>query len=287
MKKLTNNIIIEFVGLILGCIFIGVGLNMFFMPYTIAPGGLSGLSLVISKLTGISVSIIMLLIGVPLLAFSIKILGKKDAIKTFIGMLILSAVLKVTEPLATISATQDVLLSAICGAIIVGIGLGVIFSVDGSTGGTDLIALMINRVIPNLSVSKCLTIIDGMVVLSAGVVNGDIETGLYSAIALYIIVKVIDAIISGFDYSKAFMIITEDRDELREAIINDAKRGVTMFDGKGGYTNNDKSILLVVVNDKKQEIHLKKLIKKVDPNAFVIVSDVYEVLGEGFNSILA
>ena len=287
MKKSTNNIIIEFLGLIIGCMFMGVGLNMFFKPYSISPGGLRGLSLVISKFTGLSVSTIMLLIGIPLLVFSIKILGKKDAIKTFIGMVILSGILEITAPLATISVTQDVLLSAISGAILLGIGLGIVFSVDGSTGGTDLIALMVNRVIPSLPVSKCLTIIDGMVVLSAGIANGNIETGLYSAIALYIIVKVIDAIISGFDYSKAFMIITEDRDELKEAIVNDIKRGVTILDGKGGYTNNDKSILLVVVNNKKQEVSLKKLIKKVDPSAFIIVSDVHEVLGEGFKSIAA
>ena len=286
MRKSTNTIV-EFLGLIIGCIFMGVALNMFFKPYTIAPGGLSGLSLVISKFTGLSVSTIMLIIGVPLLVFSIKILGKKDAIKTFIGMIILSAVLKVTEPLATIGVIQDALLATISGGILLGAGLGIVFSVDGSTGGTDLIALLVNRVIPSLPVSKCLIIIDGMVVLSAGIANGDIETGLYSAMALYIVFKVIDAIISGFDYSKAFMIITEDRDELREAILNDVKRGVTILDGKGGYTNNDKSILLVVVNNKKQEVHLKKLIKKVDPNAFIIVSDVHEVLGEGFKSIVA
>ena len=286
MRKSTNTIV-EFLGLIIGCIFMGVALNMFFKPYTIAPGGLSGLSLVISKFTGLSVSTIMLIIGVPLLVFSIKILGKKDAIKTFIGMIILSAVLKVTEPLATIGVIQDALLATISGGILLGAGLGIVFSVDGSTGGTDLIALLVNRVIPSLPVSKCLIIIDGMVVLSAGIANGDIETGLYSAMALYIVFKVIDAIISGFDYSKAFMIITEDRDELKEAILNDVKRGVTILDGKGGYTNNDKSILLVVVNNKKQEVHLKKLIKKVDPNAFIIVSDVHEVLGEGFKSIVA
>jgi len=285
MKKSTNNII-EFLGLVIGSLFMGVGLNMFFKPYTIAPGGLSGLSVVISKFTGLSVSTIMLIIGMPLLVFSIKILGKKDAIKTFIGMMILSIVLKITEPLATISVTQDVLLSSISGAILLGIGLGIVFRVDGSTGGTDLIALMVNRVIPSLPVSKCLIIIDGMVVLSAGIANGDIETGLYSAIALYIISKVIDAIISGFDYSKAFMIITEDREELKSAILNDVKRGVTVLDAKGGYTNNDKSILLVVVNNKKQEVHLKKLIKRVDSSAFIIVSDVHEVLGEGFKSIV-
>jgi len=286
MEKKYTKLIIEFIGLILGCIFIAVGLNMFFKPYTIAPGGLSGLSVVISKLTGLSVSTIMLVIGVPLLLFSIKILGKKDAIKTFIGMILLSFIIKVTEPLASIQATNDILLSAISGGILLGIGLGIVFSVDGSTGGTDLIALMLNRIFPNMSVSKCLTIIDGMVVLSAGIANGNLETGLYSAIALYIIVKVIDAIISGFDYSKAFMIITTQPEKLRCAIVNDIKRGVTLLDAKGGYTNEDKNILLVVVNKKQQEVQLKKLIKNEDPNAFIIVSEAHEVLGEGFKSIM-
>lgn len=286
MEKKYTKLIIEFIGLILGCIFIAVGLNMFFKPYTIAPGGLSGLSVVISKLTGLSVSTIMLVIGVPLLLFSIKILGKKDAIKTFIGMILLSFIIKVTEPLALIQATNDILLSAISGGILLGIGLGIVFSVDGSTGGTDLIALMLNRIFPNMSVSKCLTIIDGMVVLSAGIANGNLETGLYSAIALYIIVKVIDAIISGFDYSKAFMIITTQPEKLRCAIVNDIKRGVTLLDAKGGYTNEEKNILLVVVNKKQQEVQLKKLIKNEDPNAFIIVSEAHEVLGEGFKSIM-
>lgn len=286
MEKKYTKLIIEFIGLILGCIFIAVGLNMFFKPYTIAPGGLSGLSVVISKLTGLSVSTIMLVIGVPLLLFSIKILGKKDAIKTFIGMILLSFIIKVTEPLASIQVTNDILLSAISGGILLGIGLGIVFSVDGSTGGTDLIALMLNRIFPNMSVSKCLTIIDGMVVLSAGIANGNLETGLYSAIALYIIVKVIDAIISGFDYSKAFMIITTQPEKLRCAIVNDIKRGVTLLDAKGGYTNEEKNILLVVVNKKQQEVQLKKLIKNEDPNAFIIVSEAHEVLGEGFKSIM-
>lgn len=286
MEKKYTKLIIEFIGLILGCIFIAVGLNMFFKPYTIAPGGLSGLSVVISKLTGLSVSTIMLVIGVPLLLFSIKILGKKDAIKTFIGMILLSFIIKITEPLASIQVTNDILLSAISGGILLGIGLGIVFSVDGSTGGTDLIALMLNRIFPNMSVSKCLTIIDGMVVLSAGIANGNLETGLYSAIALYIIVKVIDAIISGFDYSKAFMIITKEPERLRCAIVNDIKRGVTLLDAKGGYTNEEKNILLVVVNKKQQEVQLKKLIKNEDPNAFIIVSEAHEVLGEGFKSIM-
>lgn len=284
MTKKSKGIIIEALGLTIGCLSMSIGLNMFLGPHTIAPGGLSGLSVVISKLTGLSVSTIMLMMGIPLIICSVKILGKKDAIKTLIGMVTLSFLLEVTSPLTNISATQDTLLSAISGAILLGAGIGIVFSVDGSTGGTDLIALMVNRVFPSIPLSKCLTFIDGMVVVSAGIANRNIETGLYSAIALYIIVKMIDAIISGFDYSKAFMIITDKEEELRVAIVNDVKRGVTIIEGRGGYTNNSKSVLLVVVR-KNQEVHLKKLIKRVDPKAFIIVSDVHEVLGEGFKEI--
>lgn len=285
MKKSTNNIIIEFLGLIIGCMFMGVGLNMFFKPYTIAPGGLSGLSLVISKFTGLSVSTIMLLIGIPLLVFSIKILGKKDAIKTFIGMAILTIMLKITEPLSAVTPTDNTLLAAISGAILLGISLGILFRIDASTGGTDLIALMLNRVIPSIPVSKCLTMIDGTVVILAGIANKNFETGIYSAIALYIIVKMIDTITSGFDYAKAFFIITEKKDILQEAIIRDLSRGATILDAKGGYTNQDKNVMLVVVNHKKQEVALKKMVKELDEKSFIIVTDVYEVLGKGFKSI--
>ncbi|MDU2112330.1 MAG: DUF2179 domain-containing protein, partial [Clostridiales bacterium] len=149
---------------------------------------------------------------------------------------------------------------------------------------TDLIALMLNRIIPSIPVSKCLSMIDGTVVVLAGVVNMNFETGLYSAIALYIMVKIIDTITAGFDYAKAFFIITEKKDVLQEAII-ELNRGITILDAKGGYTNEDKNVMLVVVNQKKQEVALKKMVKELDEKSFIIVTDVYEVLGKGFKSI--
>lgn len=284
MRNLKNTLV-EYLGLLAGCTLMAIGLNMFFVPFTIAPGGLSGLSIVINKLTGISVSTLLFVMSALLLVFSVKILGKKDALKTLVGLLVLTVMLKITEPLISSNITNDILVSAIAGAIFVGLGLGILFSVDASTGGTDLIALMINRIIPSVPVSKCLSVIDGSVVVFAGIVSKNIETGLYSAISLYIIVKVVDSIISGFDYSKAFFIISDKRDVLQSAILNDLNRGITILDAKGGYTNEDKSVLLVVVNNKKQEIGLKKLVKKVDENSFIIVTDVYEVLGQGFTSI--
>ena len=283
MKK-NKDILIQYIGLIIACMIMAVGLNMFLVPKTIAPGGLSGLSVVISKLTGFPVSNILFTISTPLLLFSVKILGKKDAIKTFIGMAILTISLKVTEPLSTISLTDNTLLAAISGSILVGLSLGILFRIDASTGGTDLIALMLNRIIPSIPVSKCLSMIDGTVVVLAGVVNMNFETGLYSAIALYIMVKIIDTITAGFDYAKAFFIITEKKDVLQEAII-ELNRGITILDAKGGYTNEDKNVMLVVVNQKKQEVALKKMVKELDEKSFIIVTDVYEVLGKGFKSI--
>ena len=283
MKK-NKDILIQYIGLIIACMIMAVGLNMFLVPKTIAPGGLSGLSVVISKLTGFPVSNILFTISTPLLLFSVKILGKKDAIKTFIGMAILTLSLKVTEPLSTISLTDNTLLAAMSGSILVGLSLGILFRIDASTGGTDLIALMLNRIIPSIPVSKCLSMIDGTVVVLAGVVNMNFETGLYSAIALYIMVKIIDTITAGFDYAKAFFIITEKKDVLQEAII-ELNRGITILDAKGGYTNEDKNVMLVVVNQKKQEVALKKMVKELDEKSFIIVTDVYEVLGKGFKSI--
>ena len=284
MKINFKNFIKESIGMIVGCILISVALNMFFSPHTIAPGGLSGL--VLSKVSGLSVSAIMLIMGIPLIFFSIKILGTKNAIKTLIGMLLLSLCISLTSSLSQVSVTDDVLLAAITGAILLGLGLGVVFSVDGSTGGTDLIALMINKAIPSIPLSKCLVCIDGLVVMSSGIVNKNLETALYSAISLYVIVKMIDFIISGFDYSKCFIIITNEEEKLKEAIVNDIKRGITILDGRGGYTDSSKSVLIVAVN-KKQEVHMKKLIKNVDKNAFIIVSKAHEVFGEGFSPISA
>lgn len=283
-EKDFRGFIFESIGLVLGCIFMSIGINMFLKPYTIAPGGLSGLSMVIGKVTGLPMSIVMLVIGIPLIIFSVKILGIKNSIKTLIGMSVFSAILSITSYLSNVHVTEDVLLCSISGALCLGIGLGIILKMDASTGGTDLIALMLNKVFPNVPLSKFMVMLDGMVVISAGLASKNLETALYSGVALYIIVKLVDAIVSDFNYSKAFMIISNEPNVLRDGITREIKRGVTFLQGKGGYTNEDKNVLLVVVS-KNEEVHLKKVIKNIDPSAFIIVSDVHEVLGEGFKAI--
>lgn len=284
MKKQKSSVLIEALGLIIGCISMSIGINMFLKPHTIAPGGLSGASVVLNKVIGLPVSTIMILIGVPLVLLSFKILGTKNSIKTLIGTVLFSVIINFTSPLSELTATSDLLLSSISGAILVGIGIGIVFRVDGSTGGTDLIALILSKKFPGIKVTKFMMCLDGVVVVSSGIVSNNLETALYSAISLYIIVKVADAIMEGFDYSKAFFIISSEPEDLRKVITNELDRGLTILDGKGGYTDEKKQVLLVVVS-KNQEVYLKKLVKYTDPNAFIIVSNVHEVLGEGFKTL--
>lgn len=285
MQESKKSAILEFFGLILGCISMSVGINAFFKPHTIAPGGLSGLSVVLNKVTGIPVSVIMLIIGVPLVLLTFKIMGVKNSMKTLFGTLLFSFMVQATDGLSHMNLTHDALLSAIAGAVLMGLALGIMFKFDASTGGTDLIALILSKKFPNLKPTQFMSCLDSMVVISAGIVNRSIETALYSGLALFIIVKTADIVMEGFESSKAFLIISEKEEELKSAITSELNRGLTIINARGGYTNQNKDLFLVVLNNKRQENGLKKLVKRIDPKAFLIVTDVHEVLGNGFKEI--
>ncbi|WP_434798682.1 YitT family protein [Terrisporobacter vanillatitrophus] len=274
----------EIIILVVGCLFMAISINMFLNPHNIAPGGLTGVAIIINTLTGLPIWLINIVFDIPLFLFAFRILGKKDASKTLLGILFLTASLKVTENLGNINVTNDVLLSSISGGIILGIALGLIFRINGSTGGTDLIGLLANKTFPSLSVATLMGFADGCIVILSGVVSRNIEIALYSAIALYIIVKASDVVVEGINTSSSFMIISDKYVEIGNAIRDELERGATILKGQGLYTGNDKNLLLVVVS-KKEVVILKKLVKNIDPNSFIIVSDIFEALGEGFKSI--
>lgn len=274
----------EIIILVVGCLFMAISINMFLNPHNIAPGGLTGVAIIINTLTGLPIWLINIVFDIPLFLFAFRILGKKDACKTLLGILFLTASLKVTENLGNINVTNDVLLSSISGGIILGIALGLIFRINGSTGGTDLIGLLANKTFPSLSVATLMGFADGCIVILSGVVSRNIEIALYSAIALYIIVKASDVVVEGINTSASFMIISDKYVEIGNAIRDELERGATILKGQGLYTGNDKNLLLVVVS-KKEVVILKKLVKNIDPNSFIIVSDIFEALGEGFKSI--
>lgn len=266
--------------MIVGCFLLGISVNQFLDTHGIAPGGVTGLAIIINNLTHIPVWVINLVFNIPLFIFAIKLL-KSEAVKTFLGITILTLFLKV---LPVVTVTNDILLSAIFGGITMGIGLGLIFRINGSTGGTDLLALLINHLFPSMNPPKLTGLADAVIVVLAGLVSNNIEVALYSAIALYISVKVSDMIVEGVHTSATFMIVSEKYEEIGKVAIDVLDRSATIIKGKGFYSQQDKHILMVAVN-KKEIVSFKRLIKEIDPASFIMVLSNHETIGEGFKQL--
>lgn len=271
-------IIFSYISIGVGVFLMSIGLAYFLAPNTIAPGGVTGFAIVIEKTTKIPIYITNLVINIPLFILGAKILGKITALKTLYATVLLSIFLKILPP-ATL--TYDLLLAAIFGGVLAGIGLGIVFKFGGTTGGTDLAGAILNRKFPSFSIATFMMMIDILVVAFAGIVERKIETSLYSVISMFVTIKVIDMILEGIGYLKGFFIITTKPEEISEKLMNDLQRGVTSLAGKGMYTKEEKDVLLCVVN-RSQFSQTKEIVKQVDPKAFIMVTEMYEVLGEGF-----
>ncbi|WP_434798507.1 YitT family protein [Terrisporobacter vanillatitrophus] len=270
--------------LIVGCFLMALSFVLFFDPHSIAPGGLTGLAVIINYLFSIPLWLVNLIFNVPLFIIAYKVLTKRECLKTLLGIVFFTLALNLCENFATFDITNDVLLATLTGGVILGLGLGVIFNINGTTGGTDLIGLILNRWFPSVSVPKLMGVADFIVVMSSIFATGKIEIGLYSALGLYIAVVVSDMVVQGFYSAKSFTIISNSPDEISNAILEKMNRGVTILSAKGGYTKEEKDALLVVVG-KREVSTLRKIVKTVDPNAFVVITDVHEALGEGFKQM--
>lgn len=281
IKKHWYNYIIEYVGISVGAIIMALSLNMFLEPNTIAPGGVTGLAIVIKKLFNIPIDITNLAINIPLFIGGILILGKAFGAKTLYATFALSFFIRI---LPQSNLTTDLLLAAVFGGVLMGIGLGLVFKFGGTTGGTDLAGAILNKFFPAFSTATLMMIIDLWVVVIAGIVDKKLETSLYSVIALYILVKVIDLILEGLGYAKAFLIVSNKPDEIGNVVLKELNRGVTVLKGRGMYTGKDRDVLLCVVN-RSQITKLKEIVHEIDVNAFVMITDIHEVLGEGFKEI--
>lgn len=278
MKKRT---IIDYLGITLGSFLIAFSLTSFLVPNRIAAGGVSGLATVIFYLTSFPIGITMLIINIPLFIAGIKIMGMGFGIKTVYGIISLSIFTDLLQPQMT-ALTDDLLLASIYGGVVGGLGLGIVFRSRGSTGGTDLIASLINY-FTGISVGEGLLIADGVVVTLAGIFF-NLEVALYAAVTIFINSQTIDIVQEGLNFKKGVLIISDQAAAINKMIVNDLNRGVTEFEAKGGYTGQDKEVLLCVIS-RSEVSELKRLVSKIDKNAFVIISNVHEVLGEGFTEI--
>ena len=270
--------------LIIGCFLLALSFVLFFDPHSIAPGGLTGLAIIINHLIGIPLWLVNLLFNIPLFIIAYKVLTKRECLKTLLGIVFFTLFLKLCENFASLQITNDVLLATLTGGVILGIGLGIIFKINGTTGGTDLIGLILNKWLPSISIPKLMGVADFIVVILSILATRKIEIGLYSALGLYIAVLVSDMVIQGIYSAKSFTIISNSPEEISNAILEKMSRGVTILSAKGGYTKEEKDALLVVVG-KREVSTLRKIVKTVDPNAFVVITDVHEALGEGFKQM--
>ncbi len=300
MSKLNRVLVFLKVYLLItfGAAITALAINVFLVPYKIAPGGLSGLSTVLFYMSGgkLPIGTTMLVINIPLFLMGYKFIGRKFFIRTIYGTIILSVIIDLTEKYmaelaqkllineAGTASTPDILLYSVIGGFISGIGLGIVLKMEATTGGTELAAKLLKRPVKSLTIGQTLLLIDGLIILFAIIVFKSVLIGLYSMVSLFITTKVIDALVEGVDYARAVLIISERQEEIAARIMIEMDRGVTELKGRGVYSGKDRNVLLCVLS--RTEIQqIKDIVHQMDKNAFMILADVREVLGEGFNGV--
>lgn len=272
---------VDYLGVFIGVTITALSLVWLQIPNKIAAGGVSGLAVVTFHLWGWPVALTMLLINIPLFLACLWSFGPRFGAKTLFGAVFISIMIEFWESVVKIMPlTRDPLLASLYGGVIAGVGMGIAFRFRGTTGGTDLAAQLLNRV-SGISVGHSLLIFDGAVIALAGIVFNSTELALYAIITMFVTSKLLDAVLEGLDYAKAAFIISERSGEIGEKILNDLQRGATGLLGKGLYSTARKEVILCVIS-RAEEIKLKEIVRKIDPRAFVIITDVHEVLGEGF-----
>lgn len=274
-----------------------LAINIFLVPYKIAPGGLSGLATVLFYISGgrLPIGTTMLAINIPLFILGYKIIGRKFFFRTIYGTIILSVIIDLTEAYSADFAKRllvngtdlvsqpDILLYSIIGGFISGIGLGIVLKMDATTGGTELAAWLLNRLFRSMTIGQLILWLDAIIILFAILAFNSILIGLYSLVSLFLTTKVIDAMVEGVDYSRAALIISDKQEEISKRLLIQLDRGVTELKGRGVYSGKDKNVLLCVLA-RTQIQQLKEIVQSVDKNAFVILAEVHEVLGEGFQN---
>jgi len=264
----------------LGCAIMAVSFPLFFIDSHIAPGGFSGIATILHAFFGLNVGLVNFCFSFPLFLLTMRYFRFKTLCRNLFGTVMFSFFIdwfSFLEP-----AVSDLLLSALFGGILLGVGLGIAYRFNASTGGTDLLALLVSRKFNiGSSVGSMLLAIDFAVVAAAGIAFRSIELSLYALISIYVCMKAIDFIEDGLNAARAFFIFTDFPDAVKEAVFARLERGVTMLHAKGGYTGKEKEVLFVVVS-RQQVSAMKGIVRSIDPKAFVVLTDAYEVLGEGF-----
>ncbi|HHW12818.1 MAG TPA: YitT family protein [Firmicutes bacterium] len=270
---------IDYLGVFLGVNLTALGLVWFLIPNKIAAGGVSGVATILYYLFQWPVGAVILLVNIPLFLACLLVFGPAIGMKTVFGTVLLAAVVEYWGALVH-PLTLDPLLGALWGGVLAGAGVGVTLRYHGTTGGTDLAAKLLAH-FSALSMGQAVLLLDGLVIAMAGLVFKSVDLMLYALISIVVSGKIIDGVLDGFNYSKGVYIISDRSEQIAQRVLNELNRGVTGLAGRGIYSGKHREVLLCVIG-RTEEMRLKRLVKEEDPNAFVIITNVHEVLGEGF-----
>ena len=288
---------IDYTLILIGSFILAVGFVFFITPHRIVPGGVYGIAIVVHYLTqgmfsfwpdGIPIGLFGLVLNIPLTIAGIKILGPKFGMKTITGFVLTSVFIDgitMLRPLPEKALVDDVLLSCVFGGVLLGFGLGLIFKSRATSGGSDIIAMIIAKY-TRLQLGKLMIYVDSCIVLLGLFAFQSWHIPLYSWVVIYITGRAIDITLEGADYNKALLIISKKHPEIRQKILVDLERGGTYLKGEGMYTGEEKQIIYTVVSRREVAI-LQEFISKIDPDAFITVMDTKEILGEGFQNLKA
>ena len=265
----------------LGSLIFSLAFDMFYIPNDIALGGATGLGQVINALLPVlPVGLLSILINVPLFIVGWRYLGFRMLATSLFSMAVSSVGIDVLNALVPFP-TMNPMLSSLCGGALLGVGIGIVFTQGATTGGTDVVARLLKLKFPWLPMGKLVLIPDLVVLALAAITFGQLETALYGGVALFVSTKVIDTVLYGMDSSKVAYVISDKWQEISRLLMENQDRGVTILQGQGGYTGEEKRVLLVAFKQ-KEIVEIKRLVHETDEHAFFIACDAHEVLGEGF-----
>lgn len=263
-----------------GCLFFSLGFNLFLVPNGLNAGGISGLSMVVIRFTKLgTVGLLTALVNIPLFVMAGKRIGKKFFYYSLVGMLISSISI---DALSVFPAPDtEPLIGALYGGAICGLGLGIVFSTGASTGGSDIITRLLKLRYQNVPIGVITMVFDLSVAALTGLAFRDVSCMLYSGVAIFVSGRVMDTVVYSFDYSKVALIISGRHEIIADKISAQLDRGVTYLHGEGYYSGKDTKVILTAVK-RYQLAELKALVSEIDPDAFVILQEAHQVLGDGF-----
>ena len=273
-------ITIEYLYIVAGTALMSISTSLFLLPNQLSTGGFSGIGTIIYYLFNYPVGTTMIILNVPLLLIAFFKINKGLFFKSIFGTVLLSGFIDLFEKITPI--TTDRFLACIYGGVIMGLGTAIILKAGASTGGTDLVSFIIRSFSPKFSSGKIITIADTIIIAVNVLIFRAVEIGLYSAIAIYLMGKMIDIVFEGIYFTKALFIISDKHEEIAKNIGIKAKRGSTGIYSKGMYTGENKMMLFCVAS-RKEIVVIKQIVRKIDKKAFIVTADAREALGEGFS----